>query len=435
MRHTLLRRARHWLNPIAYLLVTAILLYFSQQYMWQQDFSASGQGSLKPRSQDVVTKMDAQVRLSLYIEPNPEQIRKVQLLVDRYRQYKRDITLEIINIETDPDLSRKLDIRRGGELLIHYKGKEQRLQSLSELSLTQAFQRLLRRSDGRHVAFVIGHGERSVRRDANHDLSEFAHRLIQSGIKVSEIALDGEGLIPPSVQVLVIASPNEHFSAQANQTLRSFLARGGNLLWLFDPDSARLPVLEQQLKLAPAPGEIVDASSKFYSLNQAHLVLLKSYRTHPIVAEFDRPTLFAKASAIEQQPNTPWRVQTFLQSSEQSWREVSSKKSSDTRELSLGITLTRPVRGREQRIAVVGDGDFLANTWLQNGGNVALGERIVNWLVNEDALIDLGAARAADTQLHLSTSAIALIGIGFFLLLPSVFLTIAGTLYLRRRKR
>ena len=52
--------------------------------------------------------------------------------------------------------------------------------------------------------------------------------------------------------------------------------------------------------------------------------------------------------------------------------------------LDLGFALSRlsprPDR-REQRAVVIGDGDFLSNRFLGNGGNRELGQRVFNWLL------------------------------------------------------
>ncbi len=53
----------------------------------------------------------------------------------------------------------------------------------------------------------------------------------------------------------------------------------------------------------------------------------------------------------------------------------------------------------EQRAVVIGDGDFLSNTFLGNGGNRALGERVFDWLLGDDKLVDLPPRGAPDRLL------------------------------------
>jgi len=49
--------------------------------------------------------------------------------------------------------------------------------------------------------------------------------------------------------------------------------------------------------------------------------------------------------------------------------------------------LTRTINETtQQRIVVVGDGDFLSNAYLGNVGNLDMGLKMVSWLIHEDRL-------------------------------------------------
>ena len=111
--------------------------------------------------------------------------------------------------------------------------------------------------------------------------------------------------------------------------------------------------------------------------------------------------------------------------------------------LSMGWALVREVDAAEavleepveQRVLVIGDGDFLSNTYLGNGGNLDLGLRMVNWLVQDDSLISIRATTAPDTALSLSPTASLLIGLGLLLVLPLLLLGCGLLIWLRRRRQ
>lgn len=100
-----------------------------------------------------------------------------------------------------------------------------------------------------------------------------------------------------------------------------------------------------------------------------------------------------------------------------------------------GATGSADADKKEQRIVVMGDGDFLSNTFLGNGGNLDLGLNLVNWLNHDDTLIAVGARTAPDTTLNLSRTATAVIGLGFLFFLPLLLLGFGLTIWLKRRKR
>ena len=89
----------------------------------------------------------------------------------------------------------------------------------------------------------------------------------------------------------------------------------------------------------------------------------------------------------------------------------------------------------EQRIVVIGDGDFLSNTYLGNPGNLDLGLNIVRWLSHDDATIEIRVTSAPDTSLVLNKAAQAVIAIGFLVGLPLLLLLAGVVIWLRRRRR
>jgi ABC-type uncharacterized transport system involved in gliding motility auxiliary subunit len=102
--------------------------------------------------------------------------------------------------------------------------------------------------------------------------------------------------------------------------------------------------------------------------------------------------------------------------------------------LTLGLALTRAKGDREQRVVVVGDGDFLSNAYLGNAGNLDLGLRILRWLSGDERLLRIPARSAPDRTLELSPLQAGAIGIGFLMVLPLLLLGI-GALVLWRRSR
>ena len=104
-------------------------------------------------------------------------------------------------------------------------------------------------------------------------------------------------------------------------------------------------------------------------------------------------------------------------------------------DLALALTRLSPRPDRnEQRVIVVGDGDFLSNSFLANGGNQALGLRIVNWVLGEDALADLTPPQAPDRKLELGQGLSLFYGVGCLIGFPLLLATIGWTIRWRRRR-
>ena len=84
---------------------------------------------------------------------------------------------------------------------------------------------------------------------------------------------------------------------------------------------------------------------------------------------------------------------------------------------------------------VIGDGDFLSNAFLGNGGNLNLGLNIVNWLSQNDPFINIPAKTSPDRSLQLSPLASWAIGFGFLIVLPALLIGSGVVIWFQRRKR
>jgi ABC-type uncharacterized transport system involved in gliding motility auxiliary subunit len=99
-----------------------------------------------------------------------------------------------------------------------------------------------------------------------------------------------------------------------------------------------------------------------------------------------------------------------------------------------GKAPAEPPKPIEQRIVVTGDGDFLSNTYLGNGGNLNLGVNIVQWLSRSDALISIPAKASPDQKLELSNPAMVVIAAGFLVVLPVLLIGTGAWIWFQRRR-
>ena len=448
----LFRRLDGWLFALLLLLACAAIGYLGTRYEYRADWTANGRIGLSPESRAVLKQMDGPVEIVSYASPQGNLRQTIAGFLQRYQAVKPDLSLRFVDPQLDPAKMRELGITVDGALIVHYKGREQRLDELSERSMSNALERLARGGE-RIVAFVAGDGERQPDGKANADLGMFMTQLEGRGMRAVPLNFSQVSAVPQHTDLVVLASPTLPLPAGAVQALTDYVGNGGNLLWLTEPanDELGLRPLADALGVRVLPGVLVDGAGSALGLKDPRMIALGEYPFHAVTAGFRMTTLFPQAAALAQVSKTAWATVPFLRSGQQSWTEfqpIANDGSSTIRydadagelkgPLDFGFALSRlsPSPDKSvQRAAVIGDGDFLSNTFLGNGGNRALGERLFDWLLGDDALVNMPPRGAPDRLLQISQGELNAASIGFLVGLPLLLLLIGGFIAWRRRRR
>ncbi len=452
-------RLQNLLFSLLFLVIIGLLAWLSTQYSAEFDWTAGHRHTLSEASVKVLGLLKDPVKVTAYASENGKVRDPIRDLLDRYGRHKKDIDLQFVNPDTQPEQVRQLGIQVDGELVITYQGRSENVQRATETSLTNALQRLAT-AEARHVVFLEGHGERSPQGKANHDVQQFAEELKRKGMTVAMVNLAATPQIPDNTSVLVIAGPRTPLLQGEIKLIQDYVGKGGNLWWLTDPGEQRgLAPLASQLGLRFLPGTVVDASTQLLGIDDPTFALVTDYPAHPITQGFQQMTLFPAAVALAAEGKTEFEQDPLLSTLQRSWTEsgpiqgkVAFDASAGERQgpLDIGFALTRPKsvpatpgdkpaaarkQPTEQRIVVVGDGDFLSNAFLGNGGNLALGVNMVQWLTQGDAMINIPVKTAPDRQLQLSGLVTGAIAVGFLFMLPLALMGIGALVWLKRRSR
>jgi ABC-type uncharacterized transport system involved in gliding motility auxiliary subunit len=106
----------------------------------------------------------------------------------------------------------------------------------------------------------------------------------------------------------------------------------------------------------------------------------------------------------------------------------------------LGSVLTRDMNQDEenpqqQRVAIIGDSDFVSNAYLDNSINLDLGLSLLNWLAEDDNLLNIPALPPSDFKLDWTQATAGFVAFSFLFVIPLLLLTTGGVVWWRRRKR
>ena len=452
---------------LLFLAAIGLGLWLSHEYHIQFDWTYAGDNSLSEASVLLLQKLNKPVKITAFATDRPELRQGIRNTVDRYRQHYKDMTLEFVDPDKDPARVRAANVRYDGELQVEYGGMRESLPLANEETLTNALARLGRGGE-RWVVFLGGHKERSPEGQASYDVSTWAQQLSQRGLKSRVLLLGENPQIPQNTSTLVIAGVRAALLPGEVKAITEYLKNGGNVLWLNDPAPTHQSAAAQHLDpmrgdtagrslhgLAPVaemlgiefePGVIVDPVAQALTDGaSATFVVIAKYGRHPVVRDFNNnfSTLFPEAGALRTHASQDWQVDTLLDTSASAWietgvigGEVRFDPGKDVRgPLTLGVALTRRHEGKEQRVVVIADGDFLSNTYIGNGGNLDLGMNLVNWTSGDDAYLNIPTRTATDRQINLPHTTLVAIRFGFIIVLPLMLMGAGLMVWFRRRKR
>jgi len=331
--------------------------------------------------------------------------------------------------------------------VIEYAGRSEHLTQLNEQILTSTLLRLAHTRD-QTVMYLSGHGEPKLDGIANFDLGAlFGAKLKMNGFHLNSLNLALAQEVPGNVSVVVITQPQADLMPGEIDKLLRYVERGGNLLWLVDAEPLHgLERLAEKLDLLLPPGVVVDPAA--IEMNApATWALGATYPPHAVTRNFNLITAFPSARPLVWNENLGWQHSVLVEVAARGWvsrnaagaNTLGGKPRFDKQHdipgpAVIAVALQRSINDREQRIVVVGNGAFLANSFAGNGGNVDLGINMVNWLAGEEHLITLQPRAAKDSNIVLSRTQLAVISLGFLAGLPVLLSVVGGVMWWKRRR-
>ena len=443
-------------NIIFYLLVVFVVILLSQLSLktdLRTDWTANSRHSLSIATTDFLTQLDQDINIQAFITPSHEYRSSLENLLTRYQSHSDKLKVNYINPDFSPELVRQLNIQQQGEMVISLGKQQQHVIDFSEQSLTNALIAVSRQQE-QWLVFIEGHGERSPLHTANYNLSVWGEQLKQKGFKIQLLNLVEHSQIPANTAAVIIASSEREWLAGEIDIIKNYIADGGNLLWLSEPESNRyLTSLAEQLGIEFIPGTVIDPNAEMLGISDPQFVLITDYANHPVGVATSGVTIFPQAVALESTiENSDWQFLPLLTTQSNTWSKTNSVEQQIDRTLTfelgtdtagplhLGYLLTHidddnSENDSEQRIAIIGDGDFLSNTYIGNGSNLELGIGLMNWLAGDDNLIIIPVKTTIDNQLELTQMQSLFIGLGFLIILPVFLLSIGFWLWWYRRKQ
>ena len=391
---------------VLFLLLVILLGYLASQYRFAKDITQANRNILTQGSINVLKQMKEPIHIMVFATKddasNGDNFRKGMIdFVARYQREKKNITLTFVNPSEEPKLAQEAGVKSDGEVIVEYQKRIEHINPpIAEQEMTNLLVRLSR-TNQRPVMYLDGHGERNLLGVKNFDIGEFGKQLEAKGFKFANPDLTIAQQVPSNGAMLVIASPQVDVSEVEAKKIKTYIEAGGNLLWLLDDDNLRgLKDVADYLGLQVSPGITLDMASAQYGAD-ARVSFASLYGEHPITTNFMLRTLFPEAHQVSAKgtDENGWKVSNLVEVAPNGWlaskklakdaKPVFDEKNDKRGPINIGVALERTYGKKGQRVVVMGNANFLSNTFITNGGNLDFGVNIVNWLAGDDSLITI----------------------------------------------
>jgi len=416
-------------------------------------------------------------------------------------KYCKSMKLDLGDFKTPEQIHQLIDLRPEQNryvMQLKYKGRTTFLRLFDDqivfptpTETGAAIKRLLQAKMPK-IAFLRGDMERSIDKAGDRQYKlltneiTFRYSLINQGFDVAVLSLKDQD-IPKDISALVIADPKVTLDTLTIARIRGFIDGGGNLLIAGEPGKQTIlnPLL-QSLHVQMMDGMLVQKSQDF----SPDLILpymtaaagnmsrtLRQNREDSVFASmrgavglsYDKDGPFTVTPLLMTAPGLSWNKKVrpdadAIESAEENdmtpvryaavstgtgrrreqqnpaWQGLAFSPENGDQQgpLPAMVSLTRMVNGRQQRIVISGDADFLSNAELGRNNprtcNFALSTGIFSWLSYGEFPIDSFRPKGADNKIELTGKGLGWIKIFLLGVLPGLVL-IGGTILLIRRKR
>lgn len=371
-------------------------------------------------------------------------------------EFERVLAPEEIRKQINLEPEQNLFVR-----MVEYDGKSTPLRMFfdmltypGEAEISAALKRLM--VDAPVVGVLTGNDERSILKKGDRDYIELTNALssrgalINQGFDVEEIILSDSAAIPQNLAALLVADPIEAYSPEQIAQLTEYIDKGGNLLLAAEPGKQSiLNPLAEKLGVSFMPGKLLHESKELdLDLVQAKI----SAKAADFNTKISGEDVISMPGAVALNYTSTGGFEAtpvLLTDKKSAWNKtepfnlaidsVAFRPGIDKRIAApVALALTRQVAGKEQKIMVVGDADFMSNGELGRYNlrtkNFEFTINTFKWFSNGEFPIDTSRPEAIDNKILVTQAQISWLQLFFIALLP-ISLGAFGTITLIRRKR
>jgi len=375
------------------------------------DVTSEGRYTLSPQTRQILHGLEKEVLfLGFFPAGDPNQVPLTRLL-DVYRAQSERVTVRFVDPDQNPGMAARYAVHEPG-LYLSVDGRTEKARTTNEEGITNALVRAIRNRKVR-VGFLTGHGELDPGDRGRDGLFAATAGLSETAYELSRVGFLARGPLPDSLDILVIASPEQDPLPEELAAIDAWMNRGGRLLVFVDP-APRIGLRDFLEPWGALVGDDViidsDAAGRVVGLDK-YAPIVTRYENTPITAGFHFATFFPLCRSVGLVKSLPegGRGWILFKSGNGTWAEtgpIDGREKIDPGVDRLGpIPMAVAIRRDDRagaRLVVFGDSDFATNKYWRVPGSGDLVLNAFAWLAERPDEIAVRSVEPADRRVDLT---------------------------------
>lgn len=205
--------------------------------------------SLTDETKEKISALPAEDKFDIYMFDYEDNDPVVEL-AKQYSKINENIKVEVLKVEDRPDLVSKYNIEKGYYTVILISGDKHKtynyssfrsadystgkMTDLTEQRFTNGIIGIS--SIGKNVPIYVltGHSEKTL----TSEMVYLNTYLELENYEIKSLNILSEQKVPDDCVTLIIASPKKDFTSFESEAIKTYINRGGNIVWLNDPYSS-----------------------------------------------------------------------------------------------------------------------------------------------------------------------------------------------------
>ncbi|MEW6442964.1 MAG: DUF4350 domain-containing protein [bacterium] len=452
------RSTRYGANAVLYtavfLAILGLLNFVSNAHSWRKDLTEGGVFSLSDQSQKILENLKEDVEVLAFFEMAKGS--KLEDLLKNYGNASKRFRYEFIDPVKHPEKAKQYEITQSEILVVKSGDRTNKITGTAEEDITNAILKVSKQEQ-KKIYFLAGHGEPALNNQEQNGYEIVRKALENENYQVSELKLFMQENVPQDCTVLVLAGSQKSLEPSELDAIQRYLDQGGNALFLLDPGgSPGIAPFLAKWGVKVGDDAVVDQVFRLFqgpSLGVDPIV--EEFGSHEIVKDFQGQVIFHLVRSVQPENDIPQGVNvvSLAKTSPKSWAEtdlaslfqkgeVAHTADDLSGPVSVAVALTAERQGSEQgegeegkeaKIVVFGDSDFVGNRNIGNMYNADLFLNTVNWLAGEEEFISIRPKATRGSRVAMTPQQTRDIFYFSVLILPEALLLFGLAIWWRRR--